>query len=113
MALKIRLRQQGKRNRAVYRLVLTESRAPRDGKYIEALGWYNPFETDLEKSLAVHTDRVQHWINQGAIVSEKAEALIKKMAPQILDAYKQKMIARQAKACEKRKAAKKAKEAVA
>ena len=46
MALKIRLRQQGRKNRPFYRLVLTDSRTPRDGKYVEALGWYNPIEKD-------------------------------------------------------------------
>ena len=49
MALKIRLRQQGRKNRPFYRMVVTDVRAPRDGKYCEALGWYNPFETELDK----------------------------------------------------------------
>ena len=46
MALKIRLRQQGRNNRPFYRLVVTDARSPRDGKYVEALGWYNPFEAE-------------------------------------------------------------------
>lgn len=81
MALKIRLRQQGKKNRPFFRLVLTQSRNPRDGKYIEALGWYNPLESELEKMTAIHADRVQHWLDQGAVVTVKAETLIKKKLP--------------------------------
>lgn len=113
MALKIRLRQQGKKNQYVYRLVLTESRSPRDGKYIETLGWYNPFEEDLEKMMSIHADRVQHWLNQGAIISERAVALLKKAAPQVLSAFQQKQIEKQAKECQKRKATRKKKEAAA
>ncbi len=43
MVLKIRLRQQGRTNRQTYRLVVTDIRNPRDGKYLEMIGWYNPF----------------------------------------------------------------------
>ena len=45
MALKIRLRAQGRNNRETYRLVVADGRSPRDGKYMEMLGWYNPFES--------------------------------------------------------------------
>lgn len=113
MALKIRLRQQGKKNQYVYRLVLTDSRAPRDGKYIELLGWYNPFEEELEKNTSIHADRIQHWLNLGAIISERAQALIKKTAPQILIAHQQRQLTRLAKECKKRKENRKKKEAVA
>ena len=44
MALVIRLRQQGRNNRQTYRVVVVDSRYPRDGKYLEMLGWYNPCE---------------------------------------------------------------------
>lgn len=113
MSLKIRLRQQGKRNRYVYRLVLTHSRSPRDGKYIETLGWYNPFEVEVEKMLAIHVDRVQHWLDQGAIISERAEALVARTAPDVVKAYHKKLLDRQAKICAKKKASKKSQEAVA
>lgn len=113
MALKIRLRQQGKKNQYVYRLVLTESRTPRDGKYIELLGWYNPFEEEAEKSCSVQAERIQHWLDQGAIISERAEALLKRTAPKVFEAYRHKVLARLAKKCEKKKAGKKKKEAVA
>lgn len=109
MALKIRLRQQGKKNSPFYRLVLTESRNPRDGKYIEQLGWYNPFEEENEKALSVEGERVSYWLGQGAIVTESAETLIKKSCPDVIANYRQKQLAKGAKECQKRRALKKAK----
>ena len=108
MALKIRLRQQGRNNRPFYRLVLTDVRAPRDGKYLEVLGWYNPFETELEKTLFINAERIQHWINLGAEISERAETLVAKLAPSIIRQKTEKTLASKAKATAKRKARKKA-----
>ncbi len=108
MALKIRLRAQGRNNRETYRLVLADSRSPRDGKYIEMLGWYNPFESVPERNLLVKADRIQHWLDLGAQMSENAEALIRKVAPSIVRKQVEKVIAHKAKAAAKRKAAKKA-----
>lgn len=84
MALKIRLRQQGKRNRLSYRLVLTDSRYPRDGKYIEMLGWYNPHEAEDDKNLHVVGERISHWLQNGAILTEKARHLVARGAPEVL-----------------------------
>jgi small subunit ribosomal protein S16 len=108
MALKIRLRAQGRNNRETYRLVLADSRSPRDGKYIEMLGWYNPFESVPERTLLVKADRVQHWLDLGAQMSDNAEALIRKAAPAIVRKQTEKALAHRAKAAAKRKAAKKA-----
>jgi len=108
MALTIRLRQQGRNNRPFYRLVLTDVRNPRDGKYVEALGWYNPFESELEKSLSLDTARIQHWLNLGALISERAQSLVEKVEPAIIRAQTQKAVALRAKANEKKKARKKA-----
>jgi len=110
MALKIRLRQQGRRNQQTYRLVLSDSRAPRDGKYIETLGWYNPQESEPEKNLNVLGDRVQHWLNQGAILTEKAETLVKRGAPEVISTYHQKKIAAKARVNQKKKESRKNKE---
>jgi small subunit ribosomal protein S16 len=107
MALKIRLRQQGRRNRLVYRLVLSDARSPRDGKYLEILGWYNPHETEAERSLKVDASRIQHWIDQGAELTEKAGALVKKSAPEILEALSKKKEAAKKKAAEKKRELKK------
>jgi small subunit ribosomal protein S16 len=108
MALKIRLRQQGRNNRPFYRLVLTDVRAPRDGRYIEMLGWYNPFEEEQDKSLSIDAARIQHWMNLGAEISENAEALVAKVAPSVIRAQKEKVIAHRAKQAAKRKARRKA-----
>lgn len=113
MALKIRLRQQGRKNQITYRLVLSESRNPRDGKYIEALGWYNPDEETLEKSLNVHAERIQHWLDHGAVLTEKAANLIKRGAPQIMEARQKKQLEARAKLCEKRRLKRKKKETIA
>lgn len=107
MALKIRLRQQGRTNRTSYRLVVTDSRSPRDGKYVEALGWYNPVEKEDDKILMVKPDRVQHWLSVGAQLTESAASLIEKSAPAVMKEYKQKCVEQRAKAAQKRKAANK------
>jgi len=108
MALKIRLRQQGRTNRPFYRLVLTDVRAPRDGKYLEALGWYNPFEAEEDKSLSLDAARIQHWLNLGAEISDSAESLVAKVAPSVIRAQTEKALALKAKETAKRKARKKA-----
>jgi small subunit ribosomal protein S16 len=108
MALKIRLRAQGRNNRETYRLVLADCRSPRDGKYIEMLGWYNPFESVPERNLLIKADRVQHWLDLGAQMSDNAEALIRKTAPSIIRKQTEKAQALRAKAAAKRKAGKKA-----
>jgi small subunit ribosomal protein S16 len=108
MALKIRLRQQGRNNRPFFRIVVTDVRAPRDGKYVEALGWYNPFAAELDKNLSVNAERVQHWINFGAELSESLQTLISKVAPNVVRSITEKKVAHRAKRAAKRKARKQA-----
>ena len=108
MALKIRLRQQGRNNRPFYRLVVADSRSPRDGKYVEAIGWYNPFEAELDKNTYVKPDRIQHWLGLGAQMTDKVEALIAKVAPSIVRQQTETTLAKRAKVKEKRKARQKA-----
>lgn len=110
MALKIRLRQQGRKNQQTYRLVLTDSRSPRDGKYIEVLGWYNPQAPHEDKILSVEGARVDYWLNQGAILTEKAESLVKKGAPEVVASYHKKLVEARAKANQKKKEGRKRKE---
>jgi small subunit ribosomal protein S16 len=105
MALVIRLRQQGKTNQHSYRLVLTDERAPRDGGYKEMLGHYDPHQ---EGALVVKEERVQHWLQQGAQLSETAETLIKKVAPQVIADFKERQVVKRAKASAKRRARRKA-----
>jgi small subunit ribosomal protein S16 len=108
MALKIRLRQQGRHNRQFFRLVVADCRSPRDGKYVEALGWYNPLETEQEKLLSIKPDRVLYWLDLGAEMSERAKILVAKVAPSIVKQHTEKEVAHRAKKNAKRKARKKA-----
>ncbi len=110
MALKIRLRQQGRRNHAVFRLVLTNSRTPRDGKYIELLGSYDPHSK--ENGLSLKPERISFWIDNGAILSDNATALVKKVAPDMLAEKTRMKLKKREKVCEKRRASRKKKEAV-
>lgn len=103
MALKIRLRQQGRKNHLVYRLVLSDSRSPRDGKYIELLGWYNPHEAEAEKNLKIEAERVLYWLQQGAILTEKAATLVARGAPEVVEAMRKKQQEKRAKMYAKRK----------
>jgi small subunit ribosomal protein S16 len=101
MALKIRLRQQGRTNLSVYRLVVTDARSPRDGKYIEMLGWYDP--NRAEDVANIQPERIGHWLSNGAIPTEKAQRLIESLAPDVLKAWKQKQLAQKAKCCAKKR----------
>ena len=102
MALKIRLRQQGRTNRLTYRLVVTDSRSPRDGKYIENLGYYDP-HMDGGKDGILHQDRIQHWIDLGAELTEKATTLIARKTPGVIQNLREKAAMKIKKRSEKRK----------
>lgn len=110
MALKIRLRQQGRKNQLVYRLVLTDSRSPRDGKYIETLGWYNPYESEPERNLNVKSERLEHWLKHGAVLTEKAEKLAFRGAPDVIRTYRKRKVEVKAKATKKKRNSRKKKE---
>jgi small subunit ribosomal protein S16 len=106
MALKIRLRQQGRTNRQTYRLVVTDIRNPRDGKYLEMVGWYNPFSEKQES--VVHTDRINYWVGQGAQITPNAQALIARIAPDVMKELRAKVQVKRVKQAAKRRALKKA-----
>lgn len=107
MALKIRLRQQGRTNRPFYRVVLTDCRSPRDGKYLEALGWYNPVETEEERVLSLNGERIQHWLGLGAQMTDNVEVLVCKSIPAIAKYKREKTLAALAKAKAQREKRKK------
>ncbi len=106
MALIIRLRQQGRTNRQTYRVVVADSRSPRDGKYIEMLGWYNPFQE--ENNIKINGERLNFWIGQGAQVSDKVQQLTLKVAPEVIRELRTRKQAKQVKMAAKRRALKKA-----
>jgi small subunit ribosomal protein S16 len=105
MAVKIRLRQQGRTNRQTYRLVVTDIRNPRDGKYIEMIGWYNPFSHT--KDSVVDIERINYWVGQGAQITPNAQTLIARVAPDVMKGIRAKEHARRLKNVAKRKRAKK------
>lgn len=76
MAVKIRLRRMGARGRPFYRVVVADSRSPRDGRFIESLGYYDP-RTD-PPTIQVKADRVQHWLEVGAQPTDTTKALLAK-----------------------------------
>ena len=66
MSLKIRLARGGAKKRPFYRIVVADARAPRDGRFIEKIGNYDPKLADKEKRVTLVTERVQHWLSVGA-----------------------------------------------
>ena len=78
MAVKIRFKRMGRSHAPFYRLNAIESRAPRDGRVIEELGYYDPRNKDQAKQFVVKLDRCKYWLDTGAIPSETASSLLKK-----------------------------------
>ena len=74
--LRIRLRRGGKRNQPSYRVVVADKPAPRDGRFIENLGHYNPLTDPV--TLEVKKDRVEHWMSLGAQPTETVHRLLYK-----------------------------------
>ncbi|MFQ5622691.1 MAG: 30S ribosomal protein S16 [Paracoccaceae bacterium] len=72
MAIKIRLARGGSKKRPFYRIVAADSRMPRDGRYIERLGTYNPLlPKDSEDRVKMDVDRVRHWLGEGAKATDR------------------------------------------
>src|SRR5205823_13888102 len=76
MSVSIRLRREGAKNRPYYKVVVADSRSPRDGKFIEVIGTYDPKKTGHNSSLKL--DRAEYWISKGAQPSDTVRRLIKK-----------------------------------
>jgi small subunit ribosomal protein S16 len=76
MAVSIRLRREGAKNSPYYKVVVADRRSPRDGKFIETIGTYDPKKPGQNSSL--NLDRVEYWISKGAQPSDTVRSLIKK-----------------------------------
>src|SRR5436309_1778694 len=76
MAVSIRLRREGALNRPYFKVVVTDKRSPRDGKFIEIVGTYDPKKAGQNSTLKL--DRIEHWISKGAQPSDTVRSLIKK-----------------------------------
>jgi len=75
MAVKIRLARHGAKKRPFYRIVVADSESPRDGRFLEIVGTYNPVTDPAEVSLK--NERVKYWMDQGAVPSHTVKSLIK------------------------------------
>ena len=66
----------GAKKKPFYRLVAADSKAPRDGKFLEILGYYDPMKEPAD--IKVHGNKVHYWLGKGALVSESAKAVLRK-----------------------------------
>jgi small subunit ribosomal protein S16 len=76
MAVKIRMRRMGSNRDISFRVVATDARAPRDGKCLEVIGWYDPKKEGVNYNLKM--DRIEYWKSKGAQVSDTVRSLIRK-----------------------------------
>ncbi len=76
MAVKIRLARHGAKKRPFYRIVVADSESPRDGRFLENVGTYNPLQDPAQVTLK--TDRVHYWLQQGATPTDTVRSLLKK-----------------------------------
>lgn len=74
MAVKIRLRRMGKKKQPIYKIVAADARSPRDGKFLEALGIYNPLVNP--HSIELKEDRINYWLDNGAQPTNSARSLL-------------------------------------
>lgn len=72
----IRMTRHGAKKRPFYHIVVTDSRNPRDGRYIERLGFFNPGAVEGEQGLSINAERVNYWLAQGARPSDRVAQLI-------------------------------------
>ena len=75
--VKIRLSRGGAKGRPFYHIVVTDQRAPRDGRNIERVGYYNPVASGADKRLELDVSKVQAWVAKGAQLTDKVRALVK------------------------------------
>ncbi len=76
MAVKIRLARHGAKKKPFYRIVVADSESPRDGKFLENVGTYDPAYDPAK--ITIKTDRVRYWMDQGALPSDTVRSLLKK-----------------------------------
>lgn len=76
----IRLSRGGSKKRPFYHITVADSRKSRDGRFIERVGFFNPIARGQEERLRIENDRVDHWVAQGAQMSERVAKLIKEAA---------------------------------
>jgi small subunit ribosomal protein S16 len=72
----IRLARGGSKKRPFYHIHVADSRSPRDGRYLERIGFFNPIASDQEEKLRVDLERLDHWLGLGAQTSERVGKLV-------------------------------------
>ena len=92
MAVKIRLKRMGAKKAPSYRVVVADSRYPRDGRFIEELGYYNPLSNPVE--IKIDTEKAKAWISKGAQPTETARSLLKIRHHRLTDGVKHRFWAR-------------------
>ena len=76
MAVKIRLRRMGAKKAPFYRVIVADERAPRDGKFIDEIGYYNPLTEPAE--IKINAEKAEKWLNDGAQPTETVKSILKK-----------------------------------
>ena len=76
MAVKMRLRRMGMKKAPFYRVIVADSRSPRDGRFIEEIGYYNPLTEPAE--IKIDADKAKKWLSNGAQPTETVKSLLKK-----------------------------------
>ena len=99
MAVKIRLRRMGAKKAPFYRIVVADSRYPRDGRFIEELGYYNPMENPPVVKL--DADKAKQWIKNGAQPTDTVKVLLKNNGLMVFSSYR--CLKRPGKGCFRRK----------
>ena len=90
MGLKIRLARAGAKKRPYYHIVVADSRSPRDGRFIERLGSYNPMlPAEHADRLRLQDERIQHWIKEGAIATERVARFLGRAGLAPMPAYRE------------------------
>ena len=76
MAVKLRLKRMGAKQKPFYRIIVADSRSPRDGRFIETVGTYDPVKKD--NNISVNEERVNYWLNNGAQPTDTVKSILSK-----------------------------------
>src|SRR5438309_10534232 len=78
MAVRLRMKMMGRKHRPYFRIVAIDHRQPRDGRFIEELGTYDPLVKNTDERVRLKPERIKHWLSVGAKPSERVATLLKK-----------------------------------
>jgi small subunit ribosomal protein S16 len=97
MSIKIRLSRVGRKKVPFYHVIVAQTTSPRDGKFIEQLGVYDPLSKDDNKSLKINSERVKYWIGVGAQPTERVALLLNKIGIKEAEKFKPTFIPKEKK----------------